>query len=277
LCTSISISTAEESSFKEAVLENFRERGRKLPWRYIDDPYPVLVSEFMLQQTQVKRVIPKYGEWLAAFPDALSLSRAPLAEALRHWSGLGYNRRGKWLWEAGKSIFERFEGRIPREEGDLRSLPGVGPYTARAIRAFAFGIPEAFIETNIRRVFIHFFFQDREDGVRDDEILPVVEKTLDRNDVRSWYYALMDYGAALPAVTDNPNRKSAAYVKQSPFKGSKREARGAILKAVMAGGGQIRDISRISGIEAGRLKTAGTELIAEGLVAECPGGYTTIA
>jgi A/G-specific adenine glycosylase len=228
----------------------------------------------MLQQTQVKRVVPKYGEWLAAFPDIRSLAKAPLAEALMHWSGLGYNRRGKWLWEAGKSILERFEGKVPREESSLRALPGVGPYTARAVRAFAFGIPEAFIETNIRRVFIHFFFQDREDGVKDTEILPLVERTMDRDDPKTWYYALMDYGAALPAVTANPNRKSASYVRQSAFKGSNREARGAIIKAVMAGRGHIREISRISGIEYERIKSAGTELATEGLIAECPGGYT---
>ncbi len=230
----------------------------------------------MLQQTQTARVVPKYAAWLAAFPGFRDLAEAPLSEALRLWSGLGYNRRGKWLWEAGRAVMERHGGRLPADEEELDALPGVGPYTARAVLAFAFGIPSAFIETNIRRVFIHFFFNAREEAVRDDEILPIVERTMDRDDVRSWYYALMDYGAGLPAVTPNPNRKSAAYTRQSRFKGSNREARGAILKALVSGRGiGFDEISRETGIDLERLAKAGADLCAEGLIRSNGfGGYT---
>ncbi len=232
----------------------------------------------MLQQTQTARVIPKYEAWLEAFPGFRELAAAPLSEALRLWSGLGYNRRGKWLWEAGRAVMERHGGRLPADEAALDALPGVGPYTARAVLAFAFGLPSAFIETNIRRVFIHFFFNEREGDVRDDEILPIVERTMDRDDIRSWYYALMDYGAGLPGVTPNPNRKSAAYTRQSSFIGSNREARGAILKALVAGKGtEFEEISRDTGIELERLAKAGAQLCAEGLIQENGSGGYTIA
>jgi A/G-specific adenine glycosylase len=233
----------------------------------------------MLQQTQVVRVIPKYQAWLEAFPSLADLAAAPLSEALRLWSGLGYNRRGKWLWESARSLMEG-GGQVPRDAAALETLPGVGPYTARAVLTFAFGSPEVFIETNIRRVFIHFFFPPSvaEGGeaakVSDAQILPLVEASLDRQNPREWYYALMDYGAALPKVTSNSNARSKTYKIQSTFRGSRREARGAIMRAIAAGPTDLDEIALRSGISRERLEEACRSLQAEGLVAETEAGYT---
>jgi A/G-specific adenine glycosylase len=184
----------------------------------------------MLQQTQVERVVRKYREFTAAFPDFRALARAPLRKILRVWQGLGYNRRALALKRIAESVISEWEGELPRGIEDLQTLPGIGPATASAIAAFAFDMPVIFIETNVRTVFIHFFFRARR-AVSDEEILPLVEETLDAAHPRKWYNALMDYGAMLKATHENPNRKSARYRKQTSFKGSDRQIRGMILKA----------------------------------------------
>ncbi len=171
----------------------------------------------------------KYRAFVQAFPDFASLAKAPLHEILKVWQGMGYNRRAIALKRTAEIITEEFRGTFPSSEGDLVKLPGIGKYSASAILAFAFGRPTVFIETNIRRVFIHFFFQDRE-GIKDSEIFPLVEKTLDHAHSREWYYALMDYGVMLKKEIQNPNRRSAHYKKQTPFQGSNRQVRGRILK-----------------------------------------------
>jgi A/G-specific adenine glycosylase len=155
-------------------------------------------------------------------------------EVLHAWQGLGYNRRALALQRTAEIIVEKYGSKLPRERETLESFPGIGPYTAGAVRAFAFGEPEVFIETNIRRVFIHFFFPGRR-KVHDREILPLIKKTLDTENPRAWYFALMDYGAML-GVTEraNPNRQSAHYKKQSKFSGSDREIRGKIVRLMLA-------------------------------------------
>jgi A/G-specific adenine glycosylase len=188
----------------------------------------------MLQQTQATRVVPKYEAFLRHFSTARALAEAPLGDVLRAWQGLGYNRRAKYLHEAAKSVMIYHSGRIPRSYEDLRALPGVGDYTARAVRAFAFNEPEVFIETNIRAVFIHHFFPKKK-KVSDKELLPYMVASLDRKNPRRWYSALMDYGSYLKQTMPNPSRRSAHHVRQSKFKGSDREIRGAILKAYLAG------------------------------------------
>jgi len=203
-----------------------------MPWRETRDPYCILLSEIMLQQTQVERVKTKYSQFLAAFPTLADLAAAPLAALLPVWQGLGYNRRAIALKRCAEEIMDRFGGQLPATITELESLPGIGPYTARAVAAFAFDIPEPLIETNIRTIFIHFFFHDREQ-VTDREILPLVEATLDRNNPRDWYYALMDYGVLLKSLHPNPGRRSSSHVRQSPFKGSNRELRSRILKAIL--------------------------------------------
>ncbi len=222
--------TKREQKFVKEVWNYYRRHGRQsLPWRKTTNPYRILVSEIMLQQTQVERVIPKYQAFLKQFPTPKKLSEASLGEVLKTWQGLGYNRRAKMLHECAKQIVSGHRGRFPRTYTELIKLRGVGPYTAGAIMAFAFNTPVPIIETNIRSIFIHYFYNNATD-VTDKEIFEIVERTLDRKNPREWYYALMDYGVYIKKEFGNPNSRSKHYTKQSVFKGSDREIRGAILR-----------------------------------------------
>jgi A/G-specific adenine glycosylase len=217
--------------FQEQVWNYFHDHGRVLPWREPDgdggfDAYKILVSEIMLQQTQASRVIPKYQDFLKRFPTVQSLAQAPLAKVLVAWSGLGYNRRAKYLHQAAQTLVSRVG---PWKQEDLVGCKGVGVNTAAAVCVYAYNQPLVFIETNIRTVFIHHFFQDKE-GVADKEILPLVEEALDREHPREWYWALMDYGVHLKATVGNTARSSKHYAKQSTFEGSKRQVRGQVLR-----------------------------------------------
>jgi A/G-specific adenine glycosylase len=203
-----------------------------MPWRETRDPYRILVSEIMLQQTQVDRVRGKYVEFLAAFPDIATLAAAPFERVIAAWQGLGYNRRAVALHRCARILELEHRGRVPDDTAALVALPGIGAATAASIRAFAFDAPVIFIETNIRRVFIHEFFPGRE-AVADAELLPLVAAALAKRSPREWYYALMDYGAALARQVPNPNRRSKAYTRQSRFEGSDRQIRGAILRALV--------------------------------------------
>jgi A/G-specific adenine glycosylase len=219
-------------SFRQRIYQYFQESGRQLPWRETRDPYRIVVSEIMLQQTQVERVLSKYQVFIARFPNFAALAEAPLPEVLAAWQGLGYNRRALALKRLAGLVATQFDGSLPDSPEMLSTLPGIGPATAGALAAFAFNRPAVFIETNIRRVFLHFFFP-HEDGVRDRDLLPLVEQTLDRDEPRRWYYALMDYGVKLKKGEPNPNRRSAHYARQSPFANSDRQVRGLILKVLL--------------------------------------------
>lgn len=220
--------------FQKKIYDYYQNEGRVLPWRKRPTPYRVLVSEVMLQQTQVERVVAKLPLFLSAFPGFADLANAPLQKLLSLWSGMGYNRRALSLQAAAKIVVQDYRGRLPRDRDALLSLPGIGAYTAGAIMAFAFDQPVVFMDTNIRRVYLHEFFQDQ-DSVHDREILPFVGRTLDVARPRVWYNALMDYGAMLGREHPNPNRRSAHYVRQAPFAGSNRELRGRLLKTLVAG------------------------------------------
>ncbi|MCF6154670.1 MAG: A/G-specific adenine glycosylase [Candidatus Brocadia sp.] len=225
------ITSSEVQKFQEMIYCYYREHGRNLPWRMTQNPYHILISEIMLQQTQVQRVIRKYERFIKIFPDFSSLAQAPLRPVLSEWQGLGYNRRAIALKKIAQRVIEEFHGNLPSAVETLITFPGIGRATACAISAFAFYLPTVFIETNIRRVFIHSFFHDKT-NITDAEILPLVEKTLDTSNPRQWYYALMDYGVMLNQKYENFNRKSAHYQRQSPFQGSNRQVRGMILKAL---------------------------------------------
>lgn len=186
----------------------------------------------MLQQTQVERVIEKYEQFIKLFPDFHRLAHSPLRKVLTVWQGLGYNRRAIALKQIAQRVIKEFTGHLPSSRELLKTFPGIGDATAAAIVTFAFHQPVIFIETNIRRVFIHNFFLNRAE-LKDTEILPLIEKTLDTSNPRKWYYALMDYGAMLKKERENPNRRSAHYQRQSPFEGSNRQMRGMILRALM--------------------------------------------
>jgi A/G-specific adenine glycosylase len=223
-------------AFQKAILAHHRANPRPMPWRETHDPYRILISEIMLQQTQVERVKTKYAEFLAAFPTLHDLAGAPLPHVMGVWQGLGYNRRALALKRCAVEIMERFAGQFPATIKELESLPGIGPYTARAVAAFAYGTAEAFIETNIRAVFIHFFFHNR-DKVGDREIMPLVAATLYRANPRTWHYALMDYGVMLKQSHPNPGRRSAHHARQSRFEGSNRQLRSRMLRTVMGNPG----------------------------------------
>ncbi len=226
------VTVAAAQRFRRRLYRFFHEQGRQMPWRATSDPYHILVSEIMLQQTQVERVALKYDPFIQTFPDVWSLARAPLRDIMAAWQGLGYNRRALALQRIARRLVTDFDGRLPVEVETLRTFPGIGEATAGALAAFAFNQPVVFIETNIRRVFLHCFFPGQT-GVRDREILPLVEQTLDRLQPRSWYYALMDYGTMLKRAAPNPNRRSAHHQRQAPFADSDRQIRGLILKALL--------------------------------------------
>jgi len=219
-------------AFRQMVLSHYEQYGRDMAWRNTTDPYQILVSEIMLQQTQVERVTIKFPEFIRAFPDFAALAAAPFANVLTVWQGLGYNRRAIALQKCAIRVMNEYEGILPADVDILATFPGIGRATASSIAAFAFNMPVVFIETNIRRVFIHFFFTDT-DIVSDAEILPLVEQALYRNNPRVWYWALMDLGTALKKTVPNPNRRSVHYTQQSPFEGSDRKIRGSILKLLL--------------------------------------------
>src|SRR3989344_2151314 len=182
-------------AFQRLVWAEYKKHGRHdLPWRRTRNPYRVLVSEVMLQQTQVERVIPFYKRFLKLFPSVRALAHASLSKVLRAWQGLGYNRRAKALRETAREIVLKQGGLVSKEESTLTALPGVGVYTARAILAFAYNKDVAFVETNIRTAVIRHFFP-RRNTVTDKEILEVLQRALPQGRARLWYSALMDYGA----------------------------------------------------------------------------------
>jgi A/G-specific adenine glycosylase len=222
-----------DQPFRKLVMDFWRKEGRHdLPWRATDDPYAILVSEVMLQQTQVGRVLERWPVFLQQFPSVRHLARAPITDVLRVWQGMGYNRRALNLQRAVQAIVERHGGVVPSSYTDLVDLPGVGPYTAAAVMAFAFNRPRPMIETNIRRVYLHHFFPNKT-VVPDTTIMPIVERTLNVRTPRRWYWALMDYGAHLATQLPNPNRRSKHYVRQTKFEGSHRQLRAQVIKTLI--------------------------------------------
>ncbi len=217
------------TTFRTLIWDFYRTNGRHFIWRNIENPYYVLVSEIMLQQTQTYRVAPKFEQFILEFPTIYSLAEASLRSVLGMWQGLGYNRRGKFLHETAKEIVNKWNGIIPNDPVTLVTFPGIGTATASSITAFAYNIPTVFIETNIRTVFIHHFFSQQE-KVHDKEIMPLIAATVDQENPREWYYALMDYGVMLKQTLPNPSKKSIHHASQSKFEGSDRQIRGAIIK-----------------------------------------------
>ncbi len=223
------LSPQEVQKFRKIVWDYYKKSGRSFPWRKTRSPYRILVSEVMLQQTQTERVMKFYGPFLKMFPSFKVLAKSPLKKVLNAWQGLGYNRRALSLHKMADQVVTESGGRLPKSVESLMHLPGIGAYTANAIRAFVHDLPAVFIETNIRSVYIHHFFSKKK-KVSDKEIEKLVEKTLDKKRPREWYYALMDYGVHLKKVHGNPNKRSKHYTKQSKFEGSVRQVRGAIIR-----------------------------------------------
>ena len=251
--------TPELRAFVEFVAKKGRELYRDLPWRRTYDPYAIWISEVMLQQTQVSRVDGRWQRWLERFPTVDALAAAAPSDVLEEWQGLGYNRRALSVHRAAQAISEA-GGIFPQDPKELVKLPGIGPATAAGIRAFAFNLHGVYLETNVRTVFLHELYPQAE-GVPDSELVPLVELTCpasvedavdavaagadaavntaaetDETELtpRSWYYALLDYGAYLKKTIPNPSLRSKSHVKQSRFEGSHRQKRAELLRVLLA-------------------------------------------
>lgn len=244
------------AAVRSALLAWFAANRRDLPWRHSRDPYRILVSEVMLQQTQVDRVLPYYEAFLTRFPDVQSLASAPTADVIKAWAGLGYNRRAVNLQRTAQHVVEHLDGRFPSDVDALRKLPGIGPYTAGAIACFAFEQDVAFVDTNIRRVLHRVFF-----GVdvptptaSERQIVAVGEAAVPPGNGWTWNQALMEFGAlqctarkpacvicplqtscrAFPAVLSALGKlpKGVRLKREAPFSGSNRFYRGRVLAAL---------------------------------------------
>ncbi len=236
---SVKVSWPQDAPTRDEFCARVREAGRRyyrdLPWRNIEDPYAVLVSEVMLQQTQVVRVKRFWSRFLTHFPTIDALAAADTAVVLEQWQGLGYNRRALMLKRAAEECALCYEGKLPCTTEELEKLPGIGPATAAGVVAFAFNRPATYLETNVRSVFIHELFP-HEIQVKDSQLIPLVCQTCPQQDSRSWYYALLDYGAYLKATSSNPSRRSAHHSRQSAFEGSRRQKRAELLRIVLGAG-----------------------------------------
>lgn len=224
----------KKDQFKKTVWDHYHASKRdQLPWRKKITPYRIWISEVMLQQTQVDRVVGFFEAWMKKFPSVKDLANASQIDVLKYWKGLGYNSRALRLKKAAEMIVKNYKGAFPKTYEEILELPGIGPYTAGAITAFAYNLPTTMIETNIRRAYLYHFFRDKE-NIHDRELLQVIDKTKDQENSREWYWALMDYGSHLGKTIPNPNKKSRHYTVQKHFKGSNREIRGTILSLLLA-------------------------------------------
>jgi A/G-specific adenine glycosylase len=257
------------TQFKKIVWDHYRKAGRSnLPWRKTTNVYHILVSEIMLQQTQVSRVVSKYTDWLRVYPDIKSLAQADFIEVLQYWQGLGYQRRAKYLQQIAVIILEKYNGKFPKNMSaeELDELPGIGPYTARAIKTFSSNSPEVFIETNIRTVYIHHFFNGTSD-VNDKDILSKIEETLELDSPKEWYWALMDYGSYLKSTGIKNNHQSKTYAKQTKFTGSNRQVRGKILKFLLeVKSVSLKSVHKKISVDKDACKKAMQELEKEGFI-----------
>lgn len=274
MATRKTISRQTVGDFQELVLSYYHEHARDLPWRDVDeegliDPYHVTVSEIMLQQTQVNRVIDKFTGFITHFPDRESLAKATLTEVLEEWSGLGYNRRAKYLHDFALLTSDK---PFPMTLEELLAHKGIGKNTAAAILVYAYDQKQVFVETNIRTVMLHHFFGDAP-KVSDKEILTVVKDTLPEGSWREWYWALMDYGSYLKNNGVSHLNRATAYKKQSAFKGSLRELRSTILRFLLDNGGATEGAIR-GAVNDDRYTLALKGLQKDGLVDENGGHYT---
>lgn len=235
-------------NLQKIVWEFYTRNARVMPWRTADngggfDPYHILVSELMLQQTQVSRVMPKYDQFIRQFPTINRLADSPLGDVLVAWQGLGYNRRAKYLHAAAQMVRDNYGGVLPDDEASLVALPGIGGNTAGAILAYSYNKPVVFVETNVRTVLIHHLYPQG-GKVADKDLLLIMRRLVSLLDTsyyqpthglhREWYWALMDYGSFLKKQVGNASRQSKHYVKQSAFHGSVRQIRGAVLRELSA-------------------------------------------
>lgn len=255
----------KNSEFIAIVAERGLELYRDMPWRRDIRGYYVLVSEIMLQQTQVDRVLPKFEAFIARFPDFQTLADASLADVLTLWSGLGYNRRAKFLHNAAKTVVVEHGSKLPDTFEELIKLPGIGKNTAGALLAYVYNQPVLYIETNVRTVYLHHFFADDTD-VADTTILEKLAGTIDTEHPREFYWALMDYGSWLKRSGVRNTTASRHYRKQTPLAGSVREVRGHIIRLLTTGQTTLGELQDVADTHDGRFEMAYQQLIEEGLI-----------
>ncbi len=263
------------AEFNTMLHDFYSKEKRILTWREHIDSYHVVLTEIMLQQTQVSRVQEKFPKFIQRFPTFESLAKADMVEILSYWQGMGYNRRAKYLKEIATIILQKYNGEVPQDPDLLDALPGIGPATARSIITYIYNKPEIFIETNVRRVFIHHFFGDKS-GISDSDIYPQIEKTIDKVNPREWYYSLMDYGSYLAKKILNPNRKSKHYTKQSKFEGSNRQVRGGIIRELIKEPMKADALVKLLGLEKKKVYDVLKDLEKENFIIKKDGEYTII-
>jgi A/G-specific adenine glycosylase len=261
----------------------YRPRRAAYPWRTTADPYRILVSELMLQQTQASRVMPAYESFFERFPTLPSLAAAPRAEVVRAWAGLGYNRRAVSLSEAARVIVREHEGAVPSDPELLKRLPGVGPYTAAAIASIAFGVPVAAIDVNIRRVIARLRLG--RDDADDGDVRAAANRWLDRDHPGSWNQALMDVGREhcrpVPRCDGCPLAPSCRFRRsgrpplsprraQGRFEGSTRQLRGAVVRRLRADPASVGALVKATASSRERVAAAVRSLVRDGLVRAGP-------
>ena len=235
----IKVPRRQKERFRLKILDWYKKNKRDLPWRKTTDPYKILVSEIMLQQTQVDRVIPKYLAWIKHFPNLKTLAKASTKDLLQYWSGLGYNSRALRLQKLAQEVIKNHNGKLPEDENVLIKLPGIGPYTARSVLIFAHNKNMGTVDTNIRRIFIHEFKLD--ESFKDQNLLEFAHDITPKNQSCDWHNALMDYGATYLTSKKTGIRPVS---RQSKFKGSKRMYRGKILKLLLQGNKTISQLNK---------------------------------
>lgn len=288
--------SARIASFRRGVLSWYATHRRDLPWRRTTDPWHILVSELMLQQTQVDRVRERYAAFFRRWSTVSAFASASLAEVLGFWTGLGYNRRAKHLRSAANVVVTVHGGKVPMVSADLLSLPGVGPYTAAAVLAFAGNIDTVVCDTNVRRVVLRYFFGGEHAAALPPprELDAVMGRLLPRGRSREWHSALMDIGALvctgrLPDCAHCPLRRGCRSASaraegrsvlrrlvrpQSAFEGSRRQVRGTVVRLLAAAGRKGLSAERLSAaLPDADVPTVVDDLIAEGLVETSNGAF----
>lgn len=266
------VDTQQINCFRNTVWSYSIDHHRSMPWREDTRPYYVLVSEFMLQQTQVPRVMEKFGPFIERFPDFATLANAPLADVIEQWSGLGYNRRAKFLKNCAEVVQFQYGGLLPRDQKALVGLPGIGAATAAAVLTYTYNICLPYIETNVRTVLLHHFFPEI-NNVADSELLKVAQLCWDDERPREWCWALMDYGTFLKKTAGNANKRSKHYARQSKFEGSDRQQRGRILQKLTGQKTSLTQLSVQLNLDEDYTARIVKSLIRDGLVAEEEGVY----
>jgi A/G-specific adenine glycosylase len=263
------ISEEKIQEFQKKIFSWWETNRRDFPWRITNNPYHILVSEFMLQQTQTSRVMRVYENFLKNWPTKAELAEEASSNVIKFWSEnrLGYNRRAKWLHEA--IIYLNKLDAFPKDPKELRKIKGIGSYSSRSILIFAFNHNLATIDTNIRRILIDQGFANEE--TKDSELLSIAEKLLPHDKSRDWHNALMDYGAILKTARKTGIKPR---TRQKPFKNSTRAHRGSIIRLLSSqNGGSFEEISAAIKISKESLNTILSSLINDQMITEKDGKY----